>query len=164
MKALYKDLKQIDTHDKENRLLYQKLGRNVIAFNGTELKKGKLKLIIKEKMSFWQWFISLWFNLPRGMLRCLLYLKMVPDIQPVHLQSKKLLSLEKNGLNDFISLNSQIVYFAALHILNNYNKKSLWPLVNVGSETLKQMNYHLIQRCIFQWLQLLQQTRQRFIL
>lgn len=52
MKELYKDLKQIDTHDKENRLLYQKLGRNVIAFNGTELKKGKLKLIMKEKMSF----------------------------------------------------------------------------------------------------------------
>lgn len=81
------------------------------------------------------------------MLLCLLYLKMVPDEQPVHLQSKKFLSLEKNRLNDFISLNSQTVCFAALHIQNNNNKKSLQPLVNVGSETLKQMNYHLIQRC-----------------
>lgn len=56
-RALCKYLKEIDTHDKEKRLLYRKLGRNTIAGNGMALKKGKLKLITKEKISFWQWLV-----------------------------------------------------------------------------------------------------------
>lgn len=60
--------------------------------------------------------ISLQFNLPWGMLLRLLYLKMILDEQPINLQYRKFLSLEKYGLNDLTSLNYQILCLAALHI------------------------------------------------
>lgn len=49
VKALYKDLKQTDTHDRQNRFPNHKLGRNVIVWNGIAFEKRIVKLIIKKK-------------------------------------------------------------------------------------------------------------------
>jgi len=49
MRVLCKYLKEIDIHNKENRLLYHKLGRNILSGNGTAQKKKKTKTDYQRK-------------------------------------------------------------------------------------------------------------------